>query len=78
MAFCLRSCLSGAKRRKGEVDRRQLVAGEEEVRPTVNEKLWQSAIVSHLQGTVVAGVLDEPNSQLTPLSGVAVQARQST
>jgi hypothetical protein len=25
-----------------------------------------------------AGVLDEPYSQLTPLSGVAVQARQST
>ncbi len=25
-----------------------------------------------------AGVLDEPNSQLTPLSGVAAQARQST
>ncbi len=28
--------------------------------------------------TSLAGVLDEPNSQLTPLSGVAVQARQST
>ncbi len=28
--------------------------------------------------TPVAGVLDEPYSQLTPLSGVAVQARQST
>jgi hypothetical protein len=26
----------------------------------------------------VAGVLDEPYSQLTPFSGVAVQARQST
>ncbi len=26
----------------------------------------------------IAGVLDEPYSQLTPLSGVAVQARQST
>ncbi len=26
---------------------------------------------------VVGGVLDEPDSQLTPLSGVAVQARQS-
>jgi hypothetical protein len=26
----------------------------------------------------VAGVLDEPYSQLTPLSGVAVQARQTT
>jgi hypothetical protein len=26
----------------------------------------------------MAGVLDEPNSQLNPLSGVAVQARQST
>jgi hypothetical protein len=26
----------------------------------------------------VAGVLDEPYSQLTPLSGVAEQARQST
>jgi hypothetical protein len=26
----------------------------------------------------MAGVLDEPHSQLTPLSGVAVQARQST
>ncbi len=58
------------------VDRRQLVVVEEGV-PTVNEKLWQSAIVSHLQHSV-AGVLDEPNSQLIPLSGVAVQARQST
>ncbi len=65
MAFCLRSCLSGARRRKGEVDRRQLVVVEEG-EPTVNEKLWQSAIVSHLQGTVVAGVLDEAYSrQLT-------------
>ncbi len=26
----------------------------------------------------MAGVLDEPYSQLSPLSGVAVQARQST
>ncbi len=26
----------------------------------------------------VAGILDEPFSQLIPLSGVAVQARQST
>jgi hypothetical protein len=26
----------------------------------------------------VAGVLDEPYSELSPLSGVAVQARQST
>jgi hypothetical protein len=65
VAFCLRSCLSGARRRKGEVDRRQLVVVEEG-EPTVNEKLWQSAIVSHLQGTVVAGVLDEAYSrQLT-------------
>ncbi len=30
------------------------------------------------QHSIVAGVLDEPYSQLTPLSGVAVQARQST
>jgi len=30
------------------------------------------------QGTPVAGVLDEPYSQLVPLSGLAVQARQST
>jgi hypothetical protein len=29
-------------------------------------------------GSPVAGVLDEPFSQLTSLSGVAVQARQST
>jgi hypothetical protein len=28
--------------------------------------------------TPVVGVLDEPYSQLTPLSGVATQARQST
>jgi hypothetical protein len=28
--------------------------------------------------TDVAGVLDEPYSQLTPLRGVAIQARQST
>jgi hypothetical protein len=27
--------------------------------------------------STVAGVLDEPFSQLTPLSGIAVQARQS-
>ncbi len=31
----------------------------------------------NIDGTV-AGVLDEPYSQLTPLSGVAVQAREST
>jgi hypothetical protein len=29
-------------------------------------------------GNAVAGVLDEPYSQLSPLSGVAVEARQST
>jgi hypothetical protein len=28
--------------------------------------------------TLVVGVLDEPYSQITPLSGVAVQARHST
>jgi hypothetical protein len=40
VAFCLRSCLSGARRRKGEVDSRQLVVEEEEEgRPTVKEKL---------------------------------------
>jgi hypothetical protein len=31
-----------------------------------------------ISGDTVAGVLDEPYSQPTPLSGVAVQARQST
>jgi hypothetical protein len=30
------------------------------------------------KGSPVAGVLDLPYGQLTPLSGVAVQARQST
>ncbi len=35
--------------------------------------------VSSIQNLrLVAGVLDEPCSQLSPLSGVAVQARQST
>ncbi len=32
----------------------------------------------HKAVSTVAGVLDEPYSQLTPLNEVAVQARQST
>jgi hypothetical protein len=31
-----------------------------------------------MEAPPVAGVLDKPFSQLTPLSGVAIQARQST
>jgi hypothetical protein len=34
--------------------------------------------VTRADSYTVAGVLDEPFSQLTPLCGVAVQARQST
>ncbi len=78
VAFCLRSCLSGARRRKGVVDSRQLVVAVVEGVPTVKEKLWQSAIVSHLQHSSGGIFRRTIYNQLAPLSGVAVLARQST
>ncbi len=43
-------------------------------------RLCMSVTLNSLQYIIVpvAGVLDEPYSQLTPHSGVAAQARQST
>jgi hypothetical protein len=41
--------------------------------------LWRkNSLYTVTTADAVAGVLDEPSSQLTLLSGVAVQARQST
>jgi hypothetical protein len=44
----------------------------------ISNKINVASARTRLSGSAVAGVLDEPYSQLIPLSGVAVQARQST
>jgi hypothetical protein len=43
-----------------------------------NSLFFSSLIISLSQHSDVAGVLDEPYSQLSPLSGENVQARLST